>query len=733
MNQAHHIRIIIFAVLVCIAASCRHVQRFDSREFIIANDTLCLDSYAYPLSLISLNHAVRYDGSYYCLFDKKGSYRGMYDRGIEPFMLEISDDATVIRQLPSPDYYLIWSDFFVRSDTLFWKNQFEEACYWEDNAAEWVPVKALPDIVYEDTDWQIAVRDGGEFGVFTWFIDRHTDRQYIYPILPERINRIDSTFYLTGKNAIMTLSNPRQGLQCDEGLRYENTLGAEYQNSTSVQLNVNIWSNGFQPSMLPDTLFRTDSIELITSFSIDKTLFTVANAKDRTFIASIIDGELKEEFSFNEKLMFVDVSDNMDSRNQQDSGALLKYHKGKYEMGLIDIDGYSIRQLHMYYNPDTLTFSRKDHLEMVINRIKKGWDTLSFRAILDIESNTGSREVQSLKQNSYIPNLVKDRSSRRRFIQQVDSSLVFERSYWISEDDKTVMACFMDLYLNDVHKEMPSEMFDSIYDTIKDVMGCESTQTRDGARNSMIKVWETPTMVLEYYPYRSDDNIRIALWRKEPCHGISSQEHQFCVKETRITREEFIHAYQHRFEYNQVRDTTLDWFTRKKVEVAVFRTLTDEEKEAYIWTDYGIQNIGRYPTGEYIADLGYANWKGAVFVDDNSQADSTVINGSDRATYSKTGIYVGCKGFDCDDIAWLYFYRRKDGKLSRMEEIAVYINNNWRLPWYEDSPEFEGLDYNNAMVWHEDALYCFGVENYDDENGKWCVRPIFLKLELLPI
>ena len=162
-------------------------------------------------------------------------------------------------------------------------------------------------------------------------------------------------------------------------------------------------------------------------------------------------------------------------------------------------------------------------------------------------------------------------------------------------------------------------------------------------------------------------------------------------------------------------------------------TLTDEEKEAYIWTDYGILNIGRYPNGEYVADLWYANWMGAVFVDENFQADSTTINASDRAAYSKTGIYVGCRGFDCDHIAWLHFYRHKDGNLARMEEMAVYINNKWKLPWYEDFPEFDGLDFNNAMVWHKDALYCFGVEYYDDANGKWCTRPIYLKLELIPI
>ena len=217
------------------------------------------------------------------------------------------------------------------------------------------------------------------------------------------------------------------------------------------------------------------------------------------------------------------------------------------------------------------------------------------------------------------------------------------------------------------------------------------------------------------------------------CMGISAQEHQFSVKETRITREEFVDAFQHRFEYNHVRDTTLNFCTRKQVEVAVFRTLTDEEKEAYIWTDYEIKNIGRYPTGEYIADLWYANWMGAVFVDENFQTDPTVINGSDRAAYSKTGIYVGCIGFDCNDIAWLHFYRHKDDNLAQMEEIAVHVNEKWRLPWYEEFPEFDGLDYNNAMVWHKDALYCFGVESYDDENGKWHTRPIYLKLELIPI
>ena len=50
---------------------------------------------------------------------------------------------------------------------------------------------------------------------------------------------------------------------------------------------------------------------------------------------------------------------------------------------------------------------------------------------------------------------------------------------------------------------------------IKEVMGCEAQQTKQKSRKCIMKAWETPAMTLELYPYRSEDNIRIALWRKE--------------------------------------------------------------------------------------------------------------------------------------------------------------------------------------------------------------------------
>ena len=85
----------------------------------------------------------------------------------------------------------------------------------------------------------------------------------------------------------------------------------------------------------------------------------------------------------------------------------------------------------------------------------------------------------------------------------------------VSQENNTVLACFIDWHLNDAHKDMPDVLFDSVSDATKEVMGCEAQQTKQKSRKCIMKAWETPAMTLELYPYQSEDNIRIGLWRKE--------------------------------------------------------------------------------------------------------------------------------------------------------------------------------------------------------------------------
>ena len=210
---------------------------------------------------------------------------------------------------------------------------------------------------------------------------------------------------------------------------------------------------------------------------------------------------------------------------------------------------------------------------------------------------------------------------------------------------------------------------------------------------------------------------------------VHTMRYEYEITETEISRKEFFEAYEHRFEHNQIRDTTLNSDTRKRIEVAVLRTLADKGNEAHVCEDYEIHNIGRFPSGEYIADLDYANWQGAVFIDEDFQVDTTVIEAADYGVYSNDGIYVGCEGFDCDNHARLHFYAHRGEADAQMKKVAIHINGNWSFPWDETVPEFEGLDLNMPMFWYNGAVYCSGVRSRD-ETGTWIAKPIFLKLEL---
>ena len=45
--------------------------------------------------------------------------------------------------------------------------------------------------------------------------------------------------------------------------------------------------------------------------------------------------------------------------------------------------------------------------------------------------------------------------------------------------------------------------------------------------------------------------------------------------------------------------------------------------------------------------------------------------------------------------------------------------------------EVGSVDIENPLIWYKDALYCFGVAYYDD--NELSRRPIFYKLELVPV
>lgn len=174
----------------------------------------------------------------------------------------------------------------------------------------------------------------------------------------------------------------------------------------------------------------------------------------------------------------------------------------------------------------------------------------------------------------------------------------------------------------------------------------------------------------------------------------------YTILEEQVTQEMWEEAYNHRFEYNYYRDTT-DWWKNKNAEVAAFRMLSDSGKEMYVWGDLGLLNIGCFnTTEEYIVDIWWANEMKAVFVK-NGVADSCIIAGSNYGTYGTNRIFVGCKGFDCDNCVWLYFYQTTDEPYHHTQFMCKYKNVSANF----EATDVEEWYSKNPMVWYKDKLY----------------------------
>ena len=91
------------------------------------------------------------------------------------------------------------------------------------------------------------------------------------------------------------------------------------------------------------------------------------------------------------------------------------------------------------------------------------------------------------------------------------------------------------------------------------------------------------------------------------CTGTT--EYKYDVKETKVTREEFLEACQHTSDYVHAEDTNVSPVEIKRVKEAVLSILTDKEKEMYAKGDLEILNIRRYSNGEYVVCLLFNDWQ----------------------------------------------------------------------------------------------------------------------------
>ena len=161
---------------------------------------------------------------------------------------------------------------------------------WEDATTE-------RDVVFEDEDYRVYSRRMHFSPNHTWFLDKRTGEQYVFPVAAGQVLRFGGYFYFTDLARFRALADPKVGVLCDSLSDYASTLSVSNpmmplplrSRLREMKAFGEIYSfgegddgyNGCEYTWpRPDTVF-------LASFKAQKSLYQIVTDPETTWIAQV--------------------------------------------------------------------------------------------------------------------------------------------------------------------------------------------------------------------------------------------------------------------------------------------------------------------------------------------------------------------------------------------------------------------------------------------------------------
>lgn len=303
------LQIICFQVCLLLLAACgpkgpRVVQK---GGFTLVYDTLDFDmSVVDPLPNLPLEFVgvVPLDDGYLCAFEQRHHYSHSCPSNLR-YVLRVDRETGQAHIVDFPDrdepYWtiqerdgVVYMSYPEWCDTMWRFIPEREA--WEDATVE-------RDIVYEDEDYRVYSRKMHFSRDHTWFLDKRTGEQYVFPAAAGQVLRLGGNFYFTDLARFRGLTDPKVGFLCDSLSDYASTLTVSRPmmpvslRSRLREMKVfgSIYAfgegddgyRGCESSWpRPDTVFNA-------SFKVQKSLCQIVTAPETTWITQVTSQGLK--------------------------------------------------------------------------------------------------------------------------------------------------------------------------------------------------------------------------------------------------------------------------------------------------------------------------------------------------------------------------------------------------------------------------------------------------------
>ena len=442
-----------------------------AQQFKVVEDTIRINAtdYISPISDFEMQWAAKYHGFYFCIFEDQQVYDHWIRRNR---LLVISEDGKDIAEVSLPKDFQgsSYGDLFVRHDTLYLRpyhlRNEQGGYYFDMDTWQWKPVEEVSNVIYDDDQYSVAVVDVGEWGAYTWFIEKPSKQkkktsvsQYIMPGKLSRIIKKDSVYYFIRGSKVDTLISLEGKAQLCE---YNHTYEAVVRDGYKYLYSLGSWKSPDSLSTAPvPTLFHFTGREdkdnwwgkksydtvFSNAFLTNGDIYYLVNTKKKTYIAQLEDGKLLNRFDFGHRYRFFQWHDCFRGGNPAPNRCFEQFKENKNSYGVLEIQDTLIHICHIIHNQDSLPYIGTDNIEPLLQYLLNHLNHLPLSSLDSAESvlqATCQGEFTDLANGYYPDEYQTGEYERYCYYTVVDSKKTLSVDYCVHRSDSMVRGAFFE-------------------------------------------------------------------------------------------------------------------------------------------------------------------------------------------------------------------------------------------------------------------------------------------------
>lgn len=470
MNKSKLIAIIFFLALI--AGACKPKDEDSgprmkelADQFFLLEDTVWIDDAIFisPISTFEMIGAAKYQGFYFCIFRDEQIYE---HRICKNRLLVFPEDGKEVKEVDLPyelkyDYY---GDLFVRHDTLFLKPYYcEHGYFFNMEQWKWQPLELIPDVIYEDNQYNVAYVDMGEWGAYTWFMEKPSEtkakvNQYIMAQYLSRIIKKDNVYYFIHGHKVDTLISLKGKAQlCENDHTYEAVVRDGYKYLYSL----GSWKSEDSLTTTPvPTLFQFEGVDednwwdekvydtlFHNAFLTDNQLYYVVNTKESSYIAQLKDDKMHNVIDFGRRYDFFKWYGSRRGLNAAPNQCFMLFRENENSYGVMEIQDKLIHIRHIKHKQDTLPYIGTDNIEPLLTYLLNHFDHLTYTQVDEMEKSLQATSYGRFKElaNKYYPDEYQTGKYKQiDYYTVIDDKQMFTVSYCVNTSSSMVSGAFFD-------------------------------------------------------------------------------------------------------------------------------------------------------------------------------------------------------------------------------------------------------------------------------------------------